>query len=527
MCLVNHTSRLYVDHLHNPRLGTEAIPALSWEDRYKYLGCPTGSYRTPANVLNALRDGLLRDTGIVFSSQLAEWQKLDAFRKFLFPRLCFVLKVVFPGAIWCKKLDTALRTTIKRGPHLPPRACTKYFYLSQALGGLGIPSVEDESHVARAAQVYKFLADTRDPRITDVALDQLKETVAKRARHLDRTTPEGLMLFINSTSLPGEGRRPPEPLTWNKRKLLFQALQEEIHIRHLRDLKRTTDQGRAFDSVSLHPDSTFFIYTGAFLTFPQYRFIHRARLNLLPVCTVQALCHRPITNTQCRTCGRAPETLAHVLNHCHYNLGMARDRHNAILERIVKAVPEFMGTKMKEQPLPGTGDNRPDLTIISPCGRKVMLVEVSCPFEGSPTALEDAAAHKVTKYEPLRRQLLQNYSEVTIHPFIVGSLGSWFPGNDRVLSALRIGYKYAALMRRLCVVSAIARSQTIWYQAICKSHHRPAATHDNQPSATTPPAAPGDQPTTTKSPTNQPTTTMPPAAPGGPPMGNSDQAVLA
>ena len=212
LCLVNHTSRLYVDHLHNPRLGTEAIPALSWEDRYKYLGCPTGSYRTPANVLNELRDGLLRDTGIVFSSQLAEWQKLDAFRKFLFPRLCFMLKVVFPGAIWCKKLDTALRTTIKRGLHLPPRACTKYFYLSQALGGLGIPSVEDESHVARAAQAYKFLADTRDPRVTDVALDQLKETVAKRARHLDHTTPEGLMLFINSTSLPGEGRRPPEPV---------------------------------------------------------------------------------------------------------------------------------------------------------------------------------------------------------------------------------------------------------------------------------------------------------------------------
>ena len=58
-----------------------------------------GAYRTSANVLNELRDGLLRDTGIVFSSQLAEWQKLDAFRRFLFPRLCFVLKVVFPGAI--------------------------------------------------------------------------------------------------------------------------------------------------------------------------------------------------------------------------------------------------------------------------------------------------------------------------------------------------------------------------------------------------------------------------------------------
>ena len=222
------------------------------------------------------------------------------------------------------------------------------------------------------------------------------------------------------------------------------------------------DQGRTFDSISQHPDSTFFTYTGAFLSFPQYRFIHRARLNHLPVCTVQARSHRPTPSTQCRTCGRVPETLAHVLNHCHFNLGMARERHNAILERIVRAVPEFLGTKMKEQALPGTsGDNRPDHTIISPCGTKVSLIEVSCPFEGTPTALEDAANNKVAKYEPLRQQLLQCYAEVTIHPFIVGSLGSWFPGNDRVLSALRVGHKYAALMRRLCVVSAIAGSQNI------------------------------------------------------------------
>lgn len=31
--LVNHTSRLYVDHLYNSQLGTEPIPALSWEER--------------------------------------------------------------------------------------------------------------------------------------------------------------------------------------------------------------------------------------------------------------------------------------------------------------------------------------------------------------------------------------------------------------------------------------------------------------------------------------------------------------
>ena len=194
-------------------------------------------------------------------------------RRFLFPRLCFVMKVVFPGAIWCKKLDAALRTTIKRGLRLPPRTCTKYFYLSQALGGLGVPSAEDESHVARAAQAFKFLADTRDCRIRDVAMDQLTETVAKRARYLDHTTHEGLQFFLNTSPGPGEGRvgdlqslwssvrnslvltnatirftqdsatilAGRHELTWNRRKFLFQALKEGLQDRHLRAMKKSTD----------------------------------------------------------------------------------------------------------------------------------------------------------------------------------------------------------------------------------------------------------------------------------------------
>ena len=79
-------------------------------------------------------------------------------------------------------------------------------------------------------------------------------------------------------------------LARHKRKDVFQVLREAIHTRHLGELKTSADQGRAFDSVSLHPDSTFFMYTGAFLSFPQYPFIHRAWLNLLPVRTVQARC---------------------------------------------------------------------------------------------------------------------------------------------------------------------------------------------------------------------------------------------
>ena len=62
LCLMNQPSRVYVDHLFTPHLGAKDIPALTWSDRYKYLGCPTGAYRTTANVLNELRDSMLQDT---------------------------------------------------------------------------------------------------------------------------------------------------------------------------------------------------------------------------------------------------------------------------------------------------------------------------------------------------------------------------------------------------------------------------------------------------------------------------------
>ena len=53
----------------------------------------------------------------------------------------------------------------------------------------------------------------------------------------------------------------------------------------LSQIKDHPDQGRAFLSLSLHPNS-YFTYTGAFMSFYQYIFAHKARLDLLPVRTV-------------------------------------------------------------------------------------------------------------------------------------------------------------------------------------------------------------------------------------------------
>ena len=95
LCSIASKSPIFVDPTFTPRLGIETIPALHWNQRYKYLGCPSGASRRDAlSDLTALRSTLLKDSTTILQSDLAEWQKLDAFRRFLFPRVTFILKVL-------------------------------------------------------------------------------------------------------------------------------------------------------------------------------------------------------------------------------------------------------------------------------------------------------------------------------------------------------------------------------------------------------------------------------------------------
>ena len=101
------------------RGGSDPSNEMKWGDRYRYLGCPTRAYSTKEQDLNSIREVLVKDTITILKSPLAEWQKLDIFRQFLFPRLTFILQVIFTGSTWCRKLDTTLRGAVKQGIKMP------------------------------------------------------------------------------------------------------------------------------------------------------------------------------------------------------------------------------------------------------------------------------------------------------------------------------------------------------------------------------------------------------------------------
>ena len=198
------------------------------------------------------------------------------------------------------------------------------------------------------------------------------------------------------------------------------------------------DQGRMFHLVSADISSNSWIPTGKYLSFAEYRFTMRARLNLLPARSVQKRI-RQISNDACRKCGRTHETLGHILNACTPSTGLMRARHNLVLHRLVRAIrPENKHIFVEQAISPDAV--RPDLVVVDRVSRDTVVIDVTVPYEADRDAFEKARAEKVQKYSALIRWMStqEEYRNPKFHAFLVGSLGAWSPENSAVFSI--VGY---------------------------------------------------------------------------------------
>ena len=126
-------------------------------------------------------------------------------------------------------------------------------------------------------------------------------------------------------------------------------------------------------------------------------------------------------------------------------------RHNLVLGRLSAALPVrargslSLGREMRSV----TGQAlKPDLVINN--GTDAVIVDVTCPFDGGPDALEMAAQGKVEKYTGVARALLAaGHRSAVVRPFVIGALGSWWPGNEACLADLGIPRSERVLLCRL------------------------------------------------------------------------------
>lgn len=160
------------------------------------------------------------------------------------------------------------------------------------------------------------------------------------------------------------------------------------------------------------------MYNGLNLRFSDWRFIHRARLNVVP--TRQNINRwADDENPLCRVCNTDPETLPHILCHCPTNMIKIRERHNLIVDRLVKAI-RFGAVRLDQQVIGMSDACRPDIVIEA--DDEVTVIDVTVPFENDVEALQTAEDRKVQKYQHVIDHVQQLGKSCRVYGFVVGSL---------------------------------------------------------------------------------------------------------
>jgi hypothetical protein len=264
------------------------------------------------------------------------------------------------------------------------------------------------------------------------------------------TGDEHLSVYMYAVQLPVKGAE--------------NRLRNAIRDHFRRRLLAKPDQGKVYDVTSDTVPPNHFLRMGAFTRFADWRFIHRARLGVV---TLNGMRRFGTAEKRCRRCGHTKETLPHVLCHCRPHFAAITRRHNAILDRLVKAFKKPKTSTLRiNQTVPGFTDPvRPDLVVVDDSLKTAMIVDVTIPFENRYSAFTIAREEKKRKYEGLADHLRHQGYEVYLDAFVVGALGGWDPENEPVMGKLKLGHNYCRLMRKLICTDVIR-----WSRDICVEH---------------------------------------------------------
>lgn len=462
------------------------IPALQREESYRYLGVPIGLIHNIDDLPNIV-PRLLQDIETIRKSLLAPWQKLDMIRVFVQPCLTYALRAGNPLKASLDEYRKTLISALRDICNLPSRSTTSYFFAHKKVGGLAYQDPKTECDLQAIVQAIRVLSSS-DPTVVSIAREELKHVVRRSAqteptaelitKYLSASDDPRLKhLYYTYSSLWTRVRMACRRLRVSfiyangdpptiraddsdniKSKQVTSFLHRLVQLRNADDLMSLSDQGKVARCLAddQYSNGSTWHMTGLNIRFRDWRFIHRARLNCLPL---NANKHRwSQASPTCRHCHQ-PETLPHVICHCRPEMVQIRQRHDKIVERLVNAVR--FGNITTDKTVRDSGSRlRPDIVIQEE--NNVYIVDVTCPFDNDVDALGDAAAAKVLKYQPLKEFFLAKNMKCEVFPFVIGALGSWYKQNEILLTKLGMTRRYKSLFRKLCCTDAIQGSTNIY-----------------------------------------------------------------
>ncbi|GFU46271.1 reverse transcriptase domain-containing protein, partial [Nephila pilipes] len=355
----------------------------------------------PSRVLPEFFRGITRDVKLVAASPLAPWQKLTAIRAHVLSRAEFLCRNSHIQKRDVADLDKTLISTGKRILNLPTRANVNLVHLSSNKGGAALPHFRALLDVHAISHAFRLLASD-DQLTSDVAFAGLQGVVRKKI--LRDPTPSECAEFLNGNKAGDFARESGDHSTlWSRARqaadrlykyikfswiyneelgcfnlnifrspnpvcvvpstagLVARLLRDDLESHYIRQLSSLVDQGKTVEVFSQHPASNHFLQAGDFTRFCDWNFIHRARLGCLQLNATMRFSKR---NPKCRKCGYVRETIPHVLNHCKPHSDAWKRRHDAIQNRVARAISSSVGSVSINKKFPGIAQTLiPDMVL--------------------------------------------------------------------------------------------------------------------------------------------------------------------
>ncbi|XP_067415044.1 uncharacterized protein T26G10.4-like [Emydura macquarii macquarii] len=341
-CAYLHNNGSRRDSVQATSFHIQGEPMISLEEgeAYQQLGKPTGFciWQTLEDTIKEI----LQDATKIETSLLVPWRKINALNTFLIPRISFVLRGSAVAKVPFNKVNSIIRQLVKRWLFLPQRASNELTYIGHRQGGANVPRMGDLCDFAVITQAFCLLT-CADATMKNIAANALGEVIKKRISRI-RSRQDIATCF--SSSLDGEFEWDGGDIaslwthacnitrhlrkhigcrwTWCEERqelsvlvpriratdhtiitpraqgILEKSLKAAINALYVENLKKKPDQGKAFEFTSKWDARNHFLPWGSFTRFADWRFIHQAQLNCLPL--NRAICHGN-RDKGCRKCG--------------------------------------------------------------------------------------------------------------------------------------------------------------------------------------------------------------------------------
>ena len=473
----------------------EVIKNLNAGTQYKFLGVLENIRQEDKLALECAAKVYLQRMSVIWSSPLSDENRVIASNQFALPVLSYLMWTQRWPVAELRRIDREVRKIIVENGGKHPLGSTALLYLPRDCGGRGMQSVESVYKATKIKAAVKLYSN-EDPTMETVRCFEenssrnghysLINDAIKYAEELGITLD---LSYPNPSCYGDDGKEIPQAQ--------IKVKITESKVQQLRDtMKDEKWQGKLLSQRWNDESSTVrscFGWLKNWNSCPSQVVagMHELYEQLLPTRLYygKKIGMTPVQDMSCRLCGKAPESVPHILAGCS---ALAQTkylwRHDSALKvlffellkdcGLVDRIPPWYSPVVPKPiyeneeyqaywdvPIYAENTevraNRVDARIINHKDKKILTLEMSCPWIENRERKEN---EKTMKYGPLRYELKQQYKgyEVQQRNIIIDVLGGWSKELEKTMDEMlgRRGKMVLQKMQKTVISSTLNIART-------------------------------------------------------------------